>query len=75
MEYNTTVEVYGIKFDVDFEITSERDAYGTGDSPTMYDVSVFGVSVYGSDGTDLSEVLISSVIDKIEQEIVDNWEE
>lgn len=74
MEYNTTVEVYGIKFDVDFEIDSCRDAYGTGDSPTLYDVSVFGISVYG-DGQDLSEVLISSVIDKIEQEIVDNWEE
>jgi len=74
MEYNTTVEVYGIKFDVDFEITSERDAYGTGDSPTLYDVSVLAVSVYG-DGQDLIDVLISSVIDKIEQEIVDTWEE
>ena len=74
MEYNTTVEVYGIKFDVDFELTSERDAYGTGDSPTMYDVSILGVSVYG-DGQDLTDILIGSVIDKIEQEIVDNWEE
>jgi hypothetical protein len=74
MEYNTTVEVYGIKFDVDFEIDSCRDAYGTGDSPTLYDVSVLAVSVYG-DGQDLTDVLISSVIDKIEQEIVDTWEE
>lgn len=65
------IEVYGINFYCYYEVEVQTDPYGTGDSPTHYDITLNEVSIDGST-TDLSEVLHQSVIDKIYDEILEH---
>jgi hypothetical protein len=59
----------GIKFDVYYRADSCRDAYGTGDSPTLHDIDITEISLE-HDATDLQEVLSSNIIDLIHDEIL-----
>ncbi len=65
------IEVYGINFYCYYDVEIQTDPYGTGDSPTHYDITLNEISVDGST-TDLSEVLGQSVIDTIYDKILEH---
>lgn len=62
-------EACGIKFDVYYSAESCKDAYGTGDSPTLHDINICEVSLE-HDTTDLTEVLSSNIMERIHDEIL-----
>ena len=64
-----TFEVYGIELDVFYECEVEVDPYGTGDSPTMYSVTIHSVEL--TDSTqDIEELLSKRVMDALEDMII-----
>jgi hypothetical protein len=65
-----TVTVFGVEFDVYYDLTVVRDAYGTGDSPTDYELEIESIEVVG-DVQDLSNVLSDRVIELIEEQIIE----
>ena len=66
-----TVEVLGAKLDVYYDCTAERDPYGTGDSPTAYDIDIVSIES-GADTQDIQELLANSVIQIILDEIIEH---
>jgi hypothetical protein len=65
-----TVEIYGIILDVYFNHEVEKDPYGTGDSPTHHNIELVAVES-PTDTINLIPLLCESVIDQIENEILD----
>ncbi len=65
-----TITVLDINFDVYYSVEVQRDPYGTGDSPTNYDIDIDEVSLQG-DVTNLIECLSSYVIDTIYDELLE----
>ena len=65
-----SVKVYGIEFDVYYDCNTERDPYGTGDSPTSHDIDIISIEA-GADTQDLQDVLANSVIEKIIEQIIE----
>ena len=65
-----TIKLYGITLDVYFSHTVEKDPYGTGDSPTLHYVELRAVET-PTDTVNLIPILCDSVIEKIENEIMD----
>jgi hypothetical protein len=66
-----TFEVYGIELDVIYECDIEKDPYGTGDSPTIYSVTIHSVEL--TDSTqNIEELLSKRVMDALEGLIIDN---
>ena len=65
-----TVELYGIILDVYFKHDIEKDPYGTGDSPTHHNIELVAVES-PSDTINLIPLLCESVIERIENEILD----
>lgn len=65
----TTVTVNDIKLDVYYSYESERDPYGTGDSPTAHYVEIIAIEVDDST-TDITDLLSDRAIEFIEQEII-----
>lgn len=65
-----TVEIYGVKLDVYYEIMKERDPYGTGDSPTSYEIDIESIETVG-DTQDITNILPESVIELIQQKLVE----
>lgn len=63
-----TININGIDLDVYYTCEKCRDAYGTGDSPTLYDIDIRSVELTG-DTTNIWSILSSSVIEDIENEI------
>jgi len=63
-----TITINGIDLDVYYTCEKCRDAYGTGDSPTLYDIDIQSIELAG-DTTNISSILASSVIEDIENEI------
>lgn len=65
-----TIQVCGIDLDVYYDCTITRDPYGTGDSPTEYEVDIQSIEVTG-DTQNIQEILadrcIEYIIDKIIQ--------
>ena len=65
----TTVTVNDIKLDVYYSYESERDPYGTGDSPTAHYVEI--IAIEPEDSTvDITDLLSNAVIERIEEEII-----
>jgi len=63
-----TITINGIDLDVYYTCEKCRDAYGTGDSPTLYDIDIRSVELTG-DTTNIWSILSSSIIEDIENEI------
>ena len=64
-----TTTINGIELDVYYTYESERDPYGTGDSPTSHYVEI--IAVEAADSTiDIADILSSKVMDEIEQDII-----
>lgn len=64
-----TTKVNGIELDVYYTYESERDPYGTGDSPTAHYVDIIAVEV--SDSTvNIMDLLSDNDLNDIEQEII-----
>lgn len=65
-----TITINGIDLDVYYSHESEKDPFGTGDSPTLHYVDIQAVEL-ASEPTDISSILAESVLDDIEQQIID----
>lgn len=65
-----TIELYGILLDVYFKHEIEKDPYGTGDSPTHHNIELVAIEST-TDTINLIPLLCESVIEKIENEILD----
>jgi hypothetical protein len=65
-----TININGIDLDVYYTCEKCRDAYGTGDSPTLYDLDIQSIEL-ASDTTDIKSILSPSVIEDIENEIIE----
>lgn len=68
------ITVDGFTFDVYFNIYKERDPYGTGDSPSQYFIDLHEISLADSN-TDIMELLPDSMVDEIENKIIDIYGE
>ena len=64
-----TLTINGIDLDVYYTSEKCRDAYGTGDSPTLYDIDIISIELTG-DPTNISPILAESVSDEIYQQIL-----
>ena len=65
-----TTTIMGIELDVYYGYESERDPYGTGDSPTAHYVEI--LSVEATDSTvNIQELLSDWMLEQIEQDIID----
>lgn len=64
------ITVLDIDFYVYYSVEIQKDPYGTGDSPTSYDIDINEVSLPG-DVTNLIECLSSYVIDTIYDKLLE----
>lgn len=64
-----TTTINNIKLDVYYSYESEKDPYGTGDSPTAHYVEIIAIEATDST-TDITDILSDAVIEQIEQEII-----
>lgn len=64
-----TTEIHGVKLDVYYDCLKTTDGYGTGDSPTLYEIEFNSIETQG-DSVCLISILSDSVLDEIEEEII-----
>jgi hypothetical protein len=64
-----TIQVCGVDLDVYYDCTITRDPYGTGDSPTEYEVDIQAVEVAG-DTQDIQDILADRFIEYIIETII-----
>jgi hypothetical protein len=64
------LEVNGVELTVFYKCSKERDPFGTGDSPTEYNVELLQVEAVDST-INLIEVLQESVLEEIEAKIIE----
>jgi hypothetical protein len=65
-----TVKVNDIELDVYYDIEKEKDPYGTGDSPTLYAIDIIAIES-GASTQDISSLLADSVIEDIENQLIE----
>lgn len=65
-----TIYLNGIRLDAYYQITITKDPFGTGDSPTEYDVDLLEISI-PSDAQNLIELIHDYWLDKAREQIVD----
>lgn len=65
-----TVSARGFDFDVYYECQIINDAFGTGDSPTEYEIEINSIELTDST-TDIQELLSDSIINYIEEKIIE----
>lgn len=81
VQFNTTIvrdDKYRGEVDVDVEVIAsvsvEPDGYGTGDSPTLYEVNLESVKIVDSrddeDGQEILSRLSTYTIDQLEDEAI-----
>jgi hypothetical protein len=63
------VTVNNIEFDVYYSIYEHIDPYGTGDSPTRYEVDIISIEV-GTDTQNVMDILPDSILLKIDKELL-----
>lgn len=64
-----TITVKGITFHVYYDIETERDPYGTGDSPTLHYININEIEI-GNDTQNVYDILPDYIIELIENEIL-----
>jgi hypothetical protein len=64
-----TLEVHNITFHVYYDCKIEKDPYGTGDSPTEYQVNIMTVEI-GEDTQNVYEILPNVIIEKITEQLI-----
>jgi hypothetical protein len=64
-----TIKIYGITLDVYFKHATEDDPFGTGDSPRLNYIELVAVET-PTDTINLIPLLCDSIIEKIEDEIL-----
>jgi len=65
-----TLIINGITLDVYFKHEVKKDPYGTGDSPTHHNIELVAVET-PTDTINLIPILCNSIIEQIENEILD----
>jgi hypothetical protein len=65
-----TVVVYGVSLDVYYDVSIEKDPYGTGDSPTSYEFDIKSIEAIG-DTQDLTDLLHENVIESIHEQLIE----
>lgn len=66
-KYRGEVELY---VDVEAEVTADKDGYGTGDSPTLYEVNIKSV-VLRSDNTNITKELDQTDIEYFTEQAIE----
>ena len=64
-----TTEIHGVKLDVYYDCLKTTDGYGTGDSPTLYEIEFNSIET-ANDSYNLMSVLSDDVLDTLEDEII-----
>lgn len=64
------LEINGVSLTVFYTCIQERDPFGTGDSPTKYNVDILQVEAADS-AINLIDVLQESVLEEIEEKIIE----
>lgn len=64
------LEINGVELTVFYKCSKERDPFGTGDSPTEYNVDILRVEASDSK-INLIEILQESVLEEIEAKIIE----
>jgi len=64
-----TITINHIDLDVYYKCTKCHDAYGTGDSPTLYDIDLIAIEPTGSI-VNIMSLICDSTIEQIEDEIL-----
>ena len=65
-----TMNVCGIEFNVYYTYSEEKDPLGTGDSPTAYYIEIDFIEA-GDDTQNLIDIMPNSVLEKIENILLD----
>ena len=65
-----TLNIEGVDWHVYYDVEECQDAYGTGDSPTMYEINLFHIEA-GEDTQDIKDFLNDVLIEKIYTEILE----
>jgi len=64
-----TTQINGINLDVYYDCIKTTDGYGTGDSPTLYEIEFNSIETQG-DSVCLISILSDSVLDEIEEKVI-----
>jgi hypothetical protein len=64
-----TITINHIDLDVYYTCNKCTDAYGTGDSPTMYEIDIIAIEPYDST-INIMSLLCESTIQEVEDEIL-----
>ena len=64
-----TFRILGIEFDVAYECEVHIDPYGTGDSPTLYEISIESIKLSDSE-FNIDELLSEHVTEELMQKII-----
>lgn len=64
-----TLKVHNITFHVYYDCEIEKDPYGTGDSPTKYQVEIIAIEV-GEDTQNVYDILPNAIIEDITEQII-----
>jgi len=64
-----TTKVNGIALDIYYDCITTTDGYGTGDSPTLYEIEFNSIETQ-NDSVCLISILSESVLNEIEEEII-----
>ena len=65
-----TLNIEGVDWHVYYDVDKCTDAYGTGDSPTMYEINLFHIEA-GEDTQDIKDFLNDVLIEKIYTELIE----
>lgn len=63
-----TIDVKGVRYDVFYDFSSERDPLGTGDSPTAHTIEIQSIETV-HEPIDIKDHLAQWVIDDIQEQI------
>ena len=64
-----TTQINGINLDVYYDCIKTTDGYGTGDSPTLYEIEFNSIETQG-DSVCLISILSDSILDEIEEKVI-----
>ena len=64
-----TLEVHNITFHVYYDCEIEKDPFGTGDSPTEYQVNITTIEI-GEDAQNVYDILPNVIIEELTEQII-----
>jgi hypothetical protein len=65
-----TLTICGVDLDVYYDCTITNDPFGTGDSPTEYEIDINAIEIAG-DTQDIQDILADRCIDQIIDKLIE----